>query len=125
MGNPSIHRIERMNYGIGAALILLAVVTQPKPIALGIATGTALTCLNFFILRKLIVKWTTAAQEKKHGYAPMLMLPKMTGLMVAVAAVVLFLPVDVVAFVIGYSIFVVSITIEAMYSALRTPEPSE
>jgi hypothetical protein len=37
---------------------------------------------------------------------------------------VLLLPIDVIAFAVGYSIFIISIVIEATYSALRTqPEP--
>jgi hypothetical protein len=50
----------------------------------------------------------------------MLMLPKMIFLMGAVALSVLLLPLDVIAFTIGYSIFILSIVIEATYSALRT-----
>jgi hypothetical protein len=51
---------------------------------------------------------------------------EMIGLMGAVALAILFLPLNVVAFTIGYSIFFVSIVIEATYSALRTAddEPS-
>ena len=48
------------------------------------------------------------------------MLPKMVGLMGAVAVAILFLPIDPIAFTIGYSIFIVSIVIETTYSALRT-----
>jgi hypothetical protein len=47
------------------------------------------------------------------------MVPKMLGLMGAVAAAVLLLPIDVVAFAIGYSIFIVSIIVESTYTALR------
>jgi hypothetical protein len=43
----------------------------------------------------------------------------MVGLMGAVAAAVLFLPIDVIAFAVGYSIFIVSIIVETTYTALR------
>jgi hypothetical protein len=119
VASPSILRIERLNYGIGAALVAAAALTQPRDIALGLSCGVALTCLNFFILRKLVVKWTSDAAAGRSGNAPLLMLPKMVGLMGAVALVILFLPVNVVAFVIGYSIFIVSIVVETTYSALR------
>ena len=52
----------------------------------------------------------------------------MIGMMGAVAVVVLFLPIDVIAFIVGYSIFMISIVAETLYSALRPesdPEPSE
>lgn len=118
---PSILRIERLNYAIGAITIAIAALTQSQEIALGFAVGAGLTCLNFFVLRKLVGKWTRDAAEGRGGNAQLLMLPKMLGLMGAVALVVIFLPVDVVAFTIGYSIFIVSIVIEATYSGLKKP----
>jgi hypothetical protein len=119
VASPSILRIERLNYGISAGAILVALVTQSPRVSLGIAVGAGLTCLNFYVLRKLIVKWTTEAATGKGGNAGLLMLPKMIGLMGAVAAAVLLLPLDVVAFAIGYSIFIVSIIVETTYTALK------
>jgi hypothetical protein len=119
VASPSIHRIERLNYGISAAAIVIALVTQSQRVSLGLAVGAGLTCLNFYVLRKLIVKWTTEAATGQGGNSGLLMLPKMLGLMGAVAAAVLLLPIDVVAFAIGYSIFIVSIIVETTYTALR------
>jgi hypothetical protein len=125
VANPSIRRIERLNYGIGAIVIAAAALTQPRDIALGLAVGVLLTCANFFVLRKLVTKWTREAASGRGGNASLLMLPKMLGLMGAVAFAVLVLPINVVAFTIGYSIFILSIIVEATYSVLRTPEPPE
>jgi hypothetical protein len=122
VASPSIHRIERLNYGIGAVVIAVAALTQARAIALGLTVGVILTCLNFFVLRKLVVKWTSDAAAGRTGAAPLLMLPKMVGLMGAVAVAVLVLPIDVVAFTIGYSIFLVSIIVDTTYSALH-PQP--
>lgn len=119
MGNPSILRIERLNYGISAVAILATVITQSRAVTLGLTVGAALTCLNFYVLRKLVTKWTTEAAEKKTSNSALLMMPKMIGLMGAVAAAVLLLPIDVIAFAVGYSIFIVSIIVETTYSALR------
>src|SRR6185369_11247522 len=69
MAAPSLLRIERLNYALGGILVILAAVTQPRPIALGIAVGVALTCLNFFVLRKLVFKWTSDAAKGKTGNA--------------------------------------------------------
>ena len=124
MAGPSILRIERWNYAIGAVLVAGAALTQSRSIALGIAVGVLLTCANFFVLRKLVVKWTTDAAAGRTGNAPLLMMPKMIGLMGLVAVAILLLPIDVIAFVIGYSIFMVSIVAETLYSALRAPQPS-
>jgi hypothetical protein len=118
VANPSIIRIERLNYGIGAALAIASLLTQNQAIALGVVVGVALTCLNFFVLRRLIVKWTTDAAKGKTGHAPFLMLPKMVGMMGAVAAAVLLLPINIIAFTVGYSIFIVSIIVETVYSSI-------
>lgn len=124
MASPSIQRIERLNYGIGAVVIAVAALTQAPAIALGLTVGVILTCANFFVLRKLVVKWTSDAAAGRTGSAPLLMLPKMVGLMGAVAVAILILPIDVVAFTIGYSIFLISIIVDTTYSALR-PQPGE
>jgi hypothetical protein len=125
MAGPSLLRIERLNYGLGGILVIVAALTQSQPIALGFAVGVALTCLNFFVLRKLVTKWTTDAAKGKTGSAPYLMLPKMVGLMGAVAVAIFFLPIEPIAFTIGYSLFIVSIVIDTTYSALRpSAEPT-
>jgi hypothetical protein len=124
MASPSILRIERLNYIIGAVVALASLVTQSQAIALGVSVGVALTCLNFYVLRKLIVKWTTEATKGQMSNAPLLMLPKMVGLMLAVAAAVLFLPLDVIAFTVGYSIFLISIVIDTLYSTVFMSEPA-
>lgn len=115
----SILRIERINYVLGGVLVIASALTQPRDVALGIAIGVALTCLNFNILRRLVTKWTAAAAEGKPSNAPTLMLPKMVGLMGAVALAILFLPIQPIAFIVGYSIFIVSIVIDTTFAALR------
>jgi hypothetical protein len=124
VASPSILRIERLNYAIGAVVIALAALTQTMPIALGLAVGVLLTSANFFVLRKLIVKWTSDAAAGRSGSAPLLMLPKMLGLMGAVAVAILLLPINVVAFTVGYSIFLISIIVDTTYAALR-PQPDQ
>ena len=127
MASPSILRIERINYALGGVLVIAAALTQAQPIALGVAVGVLLTCINFFVLRRLVTKWTRDAAQGKTGSAPLLMLPKMVGLMGAVAVAILLLPIDPIAFTVGYSIFIISIVIDTTYSALREggePEPN-
>ncbi|MCW5802038.1 MAG: ATP synthase subunit I [Deltaproteobacteria bacterium] len=98
--------------------MLIALLTQERAAVLGVALGAGLTCLNFYVLRRLVVKWTADAAAG-HGRSAVLMLPKMVGLMAAVALIVLLLPIDVIAFTIGYSIFIVSIVAETIYSGMR------
>lgn len=126
MASPSILRIERTNYALAVVTVLVGLLTQDKSIVIGLMAGSALTCLNFFVLRKLVTKWTAEAASGKGGNSSLLMLPKMILLMGAVALSVLLLPLNVIAFTVGYSIFIVSIVIEAAYSALRSaPSDSE
>lgn len=119
MASPSILRIERLNYAIAAVAVVVALLTQSRSIVLGVAIGAGLTCVNFFVLRKLIVKWTSDAARGKGGNSSLLMLPKMIGLMGAILLAMLFLPLDPIALAAGYSIFILSIIIDTTYTALR------
>jgi len=122
VGSPSIHRIERLNYLLAGIVVIAALFSRDKQIVLGVMTGAGLTCINFYVLRRLVVKWTAdAASGKGGGRSAMLMMPKMIGLMGAVAFAVLLLPIDVIAFTVGYSIFILSIVIETASTALRSP----
>ena len=46
MASPSILRIERLNYGISAGVILVALVTQSPPVTLGLAVGAGLKAME-------------------------------------------------------------------------------
>jgi hypothetical protein len=118
VGSSSILRIERINYALAALCIAVALITADRAAVFGVALGAGLTCLNFYVLRRLVVKWTADAAAGR-GRSAVLMLPKMVGLMAAVALIVLLLPIDVIAFTIGYSIFIVSIVAETIYSGMR------
>jgi ATP synthase I chain len=122
MTPDSLIRIERFNYGIGGALVILGALTQARSIALGLAVGVALTCLNFAMLRRIIFRVTQAAANGADSSNRMLlMLPKMVLLMVAVALSLWLLPVNAAAFAAGFSVFIVSIVVESVYAALRPP----
>ena len=119
--SQSLLRIERLNYVIGAVLCVGAALRYGglgSPIALGVAVGVALTCLNFAFLRRLVFRWTQDTTSGAGSNRLLLVLPKMIALMGAVLAALAFLPIDAIAFVVGFSIFLVSLTIESIYSAL-------
>ncbi len=126
MIRPSVRRIERLNYVLGGVLVIAGALTQPRSIALGVAVGVALTCANFFVLRRLVTRWTAeAARGNGGGNSAYLMLPKMIALMGAVAASILLLPIDPLAFTVGYSTFIVSIVIDCIYSAAFMPPDTD
>ena len=124
MASPSIHRIERLNYGLTAVLSLIALFTQPRDIVLGFAVGAGLTCINFYVLRRLVVKWTTDAAKGKPSSASLLMLPKMLGLMGAVAVAVLLLPINVIAFAIGFSATMATLVVVCLLASFVLLAPS-
>ena len=119
----SLARILRMTYAIGAVLVIAAVLSQPRDIALGVAVGVLLTSLNMLVLSKLVSKWTADAASGASGRSSLLVLPKMIGLMLAVVLSLAFLPIDAIAFAVGYSTFIVSIMIEAVYMAFASAPP--
>jgi hypothetical protein len=126
MNGWSLRRIERLNYGLGGVMVMLAAITQPQRISLGVAVGVGLACLNFFFLRKLIGKWTADAKAGRASSAPLLVLPKMIGLMAAVVLCMKLLPIDGVAFLLGFSVFVISVFVELVLAVVRpTPATSE
>jgi len=125
MASPSLLRIERLNYALGGVTIIAAALTQPRGVALGVAVGVALTCLNFFVLRKLVARWTADAAAGKLANSQLLMLPKMIGLMALVVVALAVLPINAVAFTVGYSIFILSILIETIHASMRAPAPQQ
>jgi hypothetical protein len=122
----SLTRIERLNYGLGGVLVIAAALTQSQPRALGVAVGVLLTSLNFALLSRVVGKMTKqAATGGDSSRGAMLILPKMLGLMIAVVLSLAFLPIDPMAFAIGYSVFVASIFVEVILAAvLPAPAPS-
>lgn len=115
---PSLLRIERMNYAFGGVMVIIGGLTQAKSIALGITVGVVLTCLNFALLRRIVVRATADAAQGGASNRMLLVMPKMTLMMIAVVLALKFLPISAPGFAIGYSVFVASILVEAVYSAI-------
>ncbi|MBK7538467.1 MAG: ATP synthase subunit I [Myxococcales bacterium] len=122
MNLDSMVRIERLNYALGGIAVIAAALSQPRSIALGIAVGVALTCLNFAVVSRLVARYTRDAARGDAGNHMLLVLPKMMLLMAAVVASLWLLPINAAAFAAGYSIFIVSILVESVHAALRPPQ---
>lgn len=122
MKADSLLRVERLNYVLGGILIIVAAILRPRAEALGVLVGVVLTSANFAMLRHLVFRWTADAAAGIHSNRSLLLIPKMMGLMAAVAIALFVLPISAVAFAIGYSVFVVSITIEGTLSVFRSQE---
>lgn len=126
MTSHGIRRIERLNYILGGLGIILAALTVSSRPALGVALGVLLTCANFAALRWLVFKWTASvkAGDERGGNRIYLILPKMVAMMGAVVLIVLFLPIDAIGFLIGYSVFLPSIVIGAVLDTVA-PGPAD
>lgn len=125
MTMASMPRIERLNYLFGGVLVIVCALTTRRDQALGAAVGVALTCLNFAFMNRLIGRWIDDAKrgDGVGSTRVALIMPKMVGLMVAVVLCLKFLPIDAIFFVVGYSVFILSILVEGVLSVLR-PAPS-
>jgi hypothetical protein len=107
-------------------LVIVCALTVTRAQALGAAVGVALTCLNFAFMSRLIGRWLEDA-KRGDGVGSSriaLIMPKMALLMGAVVACLAFLPIDPIFFVIGYSIFIVSIVVEGVLSVVRPAPPA-
>jgi hypothetical protein len=118
-------RIERLNYLLGGIAVLVALAVGDRAQVLGVAVGVALTCANFTVLRKLVFKWTADTAAGKASNRVALVMPKMAALMGAVVLSLVFLPISAIAFTIGYSVFIASIVVESIYSALLARPDSD
>lgn len=118
----SIRRIERTSYVLGGVLVIGAALTQSRRVALGVAVGVALSCLNFAVLGRLVGRWTSEAAAGEGGGGALLVLPKMVALMAAVVLALKYLPIDAAGLAVGFSVLFASILVDATLAALR-PSP--
>jgi O-antigen/teichoic acid export membrane protein len=123
VNSETLHRIERLNYLLGAVVVLVTTLLLPRDHSLGAAVGAALTCLNFTVLRVLVGRWMNAPRERR-GRVMVLLLPKMALLMLAVFLAIRYLPISAPGLALGFSVFIPSMLIEAMRSAIFPPAGS-
>lgn len=117
MDHRQLDNIERWNLVFAALLILVGALFFETPVALGLTVGALLSCANFYGVHKLIQRATLAAGGRKTALYGLFM-AKLVGLMIAVALCILYLPMSPLAFVIGISVFLVSIAVESVRTAL-------
>lgn len=113
MDPQSFHRIERLNYLLGALLIAASVFVGTRAQVLGVVVGVVITCLNFSVIRRLVTRLLQVAPERR-GITAFYFVPKMAALMAAVALAIYFLPISPMGLAVGFSIFLVSIAVESV-----------
>ncbi len=113
MDPKSLERIEKLNYVFGAGMVVLAALFTRQAFALGITIGVVLTCLNFTFIRHLVGRMLIVHPDKR-GATAFFFVPKMTGLLVAAALALFFLPISAIGLGIGFSVFLLSIMVESI-----------
>ena len=113
--------IERWNLGLGVLLTLGAALVRPTlAVVGGVAMGAIIGGLNFHVLRRLVER---IGRARSKGLLVAVVLLKTGLLMASVWLVLKFLPVHVVAFTVGLSVFLVSIFLSAIQLASARTEP--
>jgi hypothetical protein len=113
MNINSLIRIERLNYVLGGALIVVMAFVLPFSGALGVVVGVILSCANFSVMRRMVQGWM---RQAKAGGAnrSFFMAPKMALLMLAVFLAIRLLPITAEGLAIGFSVFLLSIAVETV-----------
>ena len=120
MDVKGLKRIERMNYVLGAVMIALASVLGTWEQSLGVLVGAAISCANFSLMVRMVQGWLVQAQGQR-GAKAFFMLPKMMLLLGVVFLALWFLPISAPAFGLGFSVFVMSITVETIRTVMQPP----
>jgi len=113
MDPESFTRIERLNYILGAILVAASFVLGTREQMLGVLVGALITCLNFSVIRRMVSRLLNVAPEKR-GMTAFYFVPKMAALMAAIALSILFLPISPIGLGVGFSVFLLSISIESV-----------
>jgi hypothetical protein len=117
MGPTELKRIERLNGLIAGVLMLAAAVFFSAPFAVGVAVGGVLAVLNFRGIR-FLVEASLRRQGGKRAALQLLLIAKMGVLFAMVVLAIKFLPLSPVGLAVGLSVFLISIAVESMRSAL-------
>jgi hypothetical protein len=120
MDVSSLRNIERLNYMLGAVLVIGAAILTSRPEVLGVLVGVALSCANFTLMRRMVQWWIETPPERR-GPRTFVLLPKMMGVMLAVALAIFFLPVSALGVLVGFSVFLGSIAVETVRYTLAGP----
>lgn len=113
MDPQSLQRIERLNYIFGALLIFACMIFTNMPFSLGVSIGVLLTCINFTVIRRLVNK-LLVTQKNEQSKAALYFVPKMAGVLLIVSLAMYFLPISAIGLGVGFSIFLLSFTIESI-----------
>jgi hypothetical protein len=127
MDLTSLHRIVRMKCILGGVLVAVCGALGTLEHVLGSLVGVVLGAVNFMLVARIVEKMALAAQGKVEARAgSMFLAPKMAILMGLVFAALYFLPISAPMLAVGFSVFMLSIVVEAVrYVLLRSSTAAE
>jgi len=116
-------RIERKNYLLGGAFVLLSLLAGSQRFSLGVAIGVAITCANFAFLSRVLGQASDDVANKRM----MWLFPKMLALMAITLGALLLIPMSPLGFGAGYMVFAVAIVADVLFGppapAHDAPQP--
>ncbi len=111
METSRLRAIERLNLVIAAAICLGSLISWQRGIVFGAFLGAGLAVLNFWAIRRTSEAGLKTKSERKKLVLISLLIAKMGAMMGAVYLIIRYAPINVLAFIIGLSTFLVSIMI--------------
>jgi hypothetical protein len=126
MNPKDLAKIERWNYVIAGALIVLSAILFDTRMTLGVAVGAVLACGNFTGMRFLVAS-SLRAQGMKKVVLQLILVFKMGVLFLLIFLAMKFLPLNAIGLAVGMSVFLLSIGVESVRFALlgRSPKDPE
>ncbi len=111
METSRLRAIERLNLVIAVAICLGSLFFWRLGIALGAFLGAGLAVLNFWAIRRTSEAGLKTKSERKKLVLISLLIAKMGAMMGLVYLIIRYAPINVLAFIVGLSTFLVSIMI--------------
>jgi hypothetical protein len=118
-----LRNIERLTLYLVPVAGLLGLLYGPRSAA-GALLGALVTAANFMGIRRIAERLQSATPKQQRKLLMMLAL-KFGGLMVVVGLIVRYVPIDRIAFLFGFSSFIVAITVESVRRIFSTQETSD
>lgn len=117
-----LRAIERLNLVIAAAIGLGSLLFWQRGVAYGACLGAGLAVVNFWAIRRVSEAGLKTKSERKRLVLISFLVAKMGLLMALIYVIVRFLPINVLAFVVGLSTFLLSIMIVSFRGHADTAE---
>ena len=115
----SVKTIERATLVIATIFVVAGSFFWPTtPVVGGLLSGAIVGYLNFRFLKRMVVRFLDAEDVVHHGKSGLRFFIKMMFLIAVVAGLILYVEVNPMAFLVGFSSFVLAIGYEGLKSII-------